>query len=373
MRYSLKYGSAVTVIPSSAAEKIISGAASLSEIAVLMAISAAGETEAEGEAQYTDMLCESTGLEPAAVTAALAFWRGASVIAPCGKGRGSSALERRRAASAAGSTAEAATEAVTDAADTAEQLAARASASAQAVESGETKGKKLMRDEPPRYAPEDIARALGRDGGALAAAIDQCQHILGWVFNPNDVEIIVRLNDHLGLEPEYILTLCAYYSKKRPGCKLHYIEKAAYSLANDGIVTPEALDIHIKGMELYDGVAGHLRKLIGIGAREFTKKENAKIKHWINELGYGADIIELCYEITVNSIGEFSFDYADKILDSWYLAGIRTPQQALEANAAFKSEHEKRRADADKSSAVSIPSFDGDEFLKLAVKRSLGG
>lgn len=356
MRYCFKYGNAVTTIPSSAVEKMITGAASPSEIAVLMAISTVYGTEAENEEEYTELLVGITELSREEVNSALAFWRGASVISPSGRSKNGSAAERKKGADTV-----------------AQAVGTKAPSAPETADGAAVREKKLMREEPPRYSPEDIARLVGRDGGALSAAIEQCQRILGWVFNPSDVEVIVRLNDHLGLEPEYILTLCAYYSKKKPGCKLHYIEKAAYSLANDGITTPESLDAHIKSMEVYDGVAGHLRRLTGMGGREFTKKENSKIKHWINELGYGSDIIELCYEMTVDSIGEFSFDYADKVLDNWYLAGIRTPQQALEANLAFKAEREKRRAASDNGSGVSAPSFDGDEFLKLAIKRSLDG
>lgn len=375
MKYKLNFGCDVAVIPAAAAEKILSGAASVTESAVLMAIVLEQRTETENEAQYIEMLSGLTGASMEAVTAALAFWRGAGVIFCEGsmiteantENKSSSHTADSNAATAKGSSEPSDESAVSSPANN-ENLTEK---------EGTAKRKKLMREELPNYASEELSKIVSRDGGALSSVIDQCSMLLGRVFNPTEISIFAAMNDYLGLEPDYILTMCAYYAQKKPNCKLHYIEKAAYTLVNDGITTLEALDAHIKSMELYDGIAGHLRRLIGIGERAFTKKENAKINHWINELGYGSDIIEYCYEITVDSIGEFSFDYADRILDGWYLAGVRDIDAAKKANEEFHTEHSKQAqisAENTKGanpSAVSTPSFDGDEFLKLAVKRSI--
>lgn len=357
MKYDLKFGSAVTVIPAAATEKIINGAASASETAVLMAIASRPEIEADNEKEYAAVISDITGLDIEAVIYAIAFWRGASVLSlPNGrKNGGSLKVASSRTDPQSAKTPEKAISA--KAADTEVESGA---ASAEAP-------KKLMSEEVPKYSPELISEVLERDGRALAAAIDQCQSIIGRIFNPHDIEVIVGFNDYLGLEPDYIVTMCAYYAKKRPKCTLHYIEKAAYSLVNDGIITLEALDAHIKAMEIYDGVARHLRKLLGIGERAFAKNENEKIKRWINDFGYGTDILDLCYDITVSSIGNFNFNYADRILEDWYKEGVRTVEDAQRVCEEFKGKAKNSK----NAAGVSVPSFDGNEFLKLAIKRSL--
>lgn len=375
MKLNFKFGSAVTVIPASAAEKIISGAATSAETAVLLAIAAAPDVETETDAEYYQMLSDATGLDTDEVSAAIAFWRGASVISIAGKSKHSAsarsapALKRETEAEERKNGEDAVnprkTEPVVSIPATQEAVAAEPPKPEPIAK------KALLREELPKYDPATISEICGRDGGMLAAVIDQCQQIFERMFNPTDVAVIVSLNDYLGLEPEYILILCAYYAKKKPGCRLSYIEKTAYTLWNDGITTVAALESHIKSMELYDGVVGGLRKLMGIGARAFTKKENGLLNHWINDFGYGSEVIEFCYETTVNSIGEFKFDYADKVLEGWYAAGVRTLDDAVKASESFKTENGKRLAAS--SGGITESSFDGDDFLALAIKRSADG
>lgn len=379
MKLNFKFGSAVTVIPAAATEKIISGAATPAETAVLLAIAAAPDLETENDNEYYVMLSDATGLDVDEVSAAIAFWRGASVLSIVGKSKHSSVrtvAPVTRAEKVDESTAveaKKAEEAVNIPKN--EPIVSIPEPVKENADDGAEKApakKALMRGDLPKYDPTTISEICGRDGGMLAAVIDQCQQIFERMFNPSDVSVIVSLNDYLGLEPEYILILCAYYAKKKPGCRLSYIEKTAYTLWNDGITTVPALEAHIKSMELYDGIAGKLRKLAGLGDRAFTKKENTKLNHWINDLCYPSEVIEFCYEITVNSIGEFSFDYADKVLEGWYAAGVRTLDDAVKAAESFRSEQSKKPAGG-ASGGITESSFDGEDFLALAIKRSAGG
>ncbi|MBR2459639.1 MAG: DnaD domain protein [Clostridia bacterium] len=385
MKYEFKFGSSVTVIPAAATEKILSGAATPEETAVLLAV-AGLSAEAETEAEYLELISEITGLDADTVKFALAFWRGASVISVTGKSKKLSSAEKKtvretepelRATQSESGTGDDGKEtvSVSVSAHAPGALSAPGASAGLASDSGEASAeaapKPLMREELPKYDPETISRICGRDGGALREVIDQCQQIVGRMFNPTETAKIVALNDYLGLDPEYILMLFAYYSKKKPGCKIHYIEKTAYSLVNDGIVTPIELDSHIKSLEIYDGVAGNLRRLLGIGGRAFTKKENTKISHWINDFGYGSELIEFCYETTVNNIGEFSFDYADKMMEGWYTEGVRGVDGAKAAIEKYRLEHE-RKPNAGSTGGITESTFDGDEFLALAIKRSMG-
>lgn len=373
MKLNFKFGSAVTVIPTVAADKIISGAATAAETAVLLAIAAAPELETENDAEYYQMISDATGLDTDEVSSAIAFWRGASVISIAGKTK--SAVGRATPSVKTATEAAAVAENTADDAVNPPKTADFEPTKIAEVDVGTAtapKKKALLREGLPKYDPTTISEICGRDGGMLAAVIDQCQQIFERMFNPSDVSVIVSLNDYLGLEPEYILILCAYYAKKKPGCRLSYVEKTAYTLWNEGITTVSALEAHIKSMELYDGVAGKLRKLIGIGDRAFTKKENAKLNHWINDLGYSSDVIEFCYEITVNSIKEFSFDYADKVLEGWYSNGVRSLEDAVKATESFKNDP-ARKANGAAVGGITESSFDGDDFLALAIKRSTDG
>jgi DnaD/phage-associated family protein len=196
--------------------------------------------------------------------------------------------------------------------------------------------------------------------------IDECQQIIGHMFNPNETGVMIGLCDWLGLSPEFVITLSAYYTQKKPGCNVSYIQRAAVDLVNLGVDSFEALDAHLKDMELYDGLSGKLRSWLGIGARAYTKKENATINHWIKDLNYGEDIVHYAYEITVDSSdkGLFKFDYANKILENWFSEGVRTVDEAKEKVSKFRQEN--------KSKSKSKGSFDTEELFDLALKRGYG-
>ena len=309
--YFVNYGTAVTVLPSSAAEKIISGNASLTDIRVLTAL-----LSENGKAEVTAaLLSEKTGLAESSVEASIAFWRGVGAV---------------------GET----------------EVSAEENVSKQ----------KPAKETKPRYTGNQISELLGKDGGRIKEMIDVCQQLMGRIFNTVETEAMVRLYDWYGLSSDYVVTLCQYLVGKKPGCNVKYIEKAAADIYGKGITTLDELDGYLKEMELYDGIAGKLRSWLGIGSRAYTQKENAMIKRWAKDFGYGDDTIHYAYEITVDTKGAFSFDYANAILENWYTSGVRTKEDAENAVNRYKSEKESKKK--------SGGSFDTDEFFGLALKRS---
>ncbi len=323
----LAYGSAVTVLPSEATKKIISGQATLSDIRVLTALCASPELNGEVTETVISALVSTTGLAESKIEAALAFWRGCGTLN------------------------------YTEFDDT-EQNTEGALAVSQALEKNPQK-------RTPAYSGVQISELLDRDGGKLKLMIDQCEQFVGHMFNTLETSTMVGICDWLGLEPEFVITMTAYYTKKKPGCNVRYIEKAATDLVNNGITTLSDLDIYMKEMELYDGIAGKLRLWLGIGGRAYTKKENGMIKRWAKDFAYGEDIVRYAYEITVDTKGEFSFDYANAIMENWYRAGVLTKEDAEKAVSAFKQEKEAKSKDGG--------SFSTDEFFDLAIKRSYSG
>lgn len=306
--YFVNYGTAVTVIPSSAAEKIISGNASLTDVRVITAILA------EGGEVTVKTVAEKTGLAESSVETSVAFWRGVGAIG-----------ER---------------DAVSE----------------------ESTAKKPAKETKPKYTGNEISELLGKDGGRIKEMIDICQQLMGRIFNTVETSTMVSLCDWLGLSSDYVVTLCQYLVGKKPGCNVRYIEKVAADMSSKGIITIDDLDAYLKEMELYDGIAGKLRAWLGIGNRVYTQKENGMIKRWARDFGYGEDTIRYAYEITVDTKGVFSFDYANAILENWYTSGVRTKEDAENAVNRYKSEKERRKQ--------SGGSFDTDEFFGLALKRS---
>lgn len=224
--------------------------------------------------------------------------------------------------------------------------------------------KKVARqDKMPSYTSDELAEIL-ESQKEMAMLIDECNHILGKMLNFHEVNIIVGLIDYLALDIEYILLLvkhCAENGKKT----LHYIEKTAFALYDDGITTAETLTEELSRREAATSAEGRIRSIFGIGSRALTTREKREISSWVNEMKYPIEVIEKAYEITVDATSKPTLHYANTVLERWHAEGLLTLEEILNS---YKEKGKKGSASAPDVSS----SFDTDEFFEAAVKRNLG-
>lgn len=306
MKYEVNYGNGVVVLPKSVTDKLAS--VGEAELKFLIRILADEELLNDYEAN-ADNVAGELKLSRAELDSALAYWRGADIISASAK-KGTRKVARHATI--------------------------------------------------PSYTGEELSRIIDENG--LAMIIDECQHILGKVFNVTEVNRIAALNSYLGLDPEYILLLFSYCQSKDKA-SLKYIEKLAYDLSDNGINTPEKLEIYIKNEEERKSLEGRLRILFGWGERSLTPAEKKHIQQWNGEYGYGEDIIREAYNITVEKTGKLSLPYLAKILANWHDKGYKTLDEIHSAIDSYTKEKEIKNQE-------NTASFDVDEFFELALKRS---
>ena len=320
MSITFKYGAGVAVLPASVIRKI--DRASKKDIKILLSLASMPETmqKAETDQSAVAKACSCTETE---LATAIAFWRGAGII-----------------------------EGDEENTEAAEPIACEEPAAepVQAV----SKPRLQRADELPKYTTDELAVLLESRKDA-AQLINECQNVIGKIFNPAEVNIVLALSDYLGLDGQFIFVLCDYCSRK--GKKsLRYIEKKAFGLVDEGITTVEALSAHVEKMELIAGLEGQIRTLFGMKDRELTTKEKKFIEKWITKFGYGIDVIKKAYEITVDAIHEPSPAYANAVLERWNKEGLTT------------------LADIERAQSEALPSegsFDTDDFFEAALKRSM--
>ncbi|NLK38968.1 MAG: DnaD domain protein [Clostridiales bacterium] len=326
MKINFLYGKRVFVLPATGMlEKIKE--ASADDLRVLIALSALDNSS--GEFNLAEM-AEFIGCSASVIEASLHFWRGAGIIefdAPLQK--------------------------------EATEAAARKTDADDERKAGSTT---LIRPENrmPDYTSEQIVELLDSNE-ELSALIDECNRVFGKILNTAEITTILGLRDYLNLESAYILILVAHCVKL--GKKsVKYVEKMAFTLCENEIDTPAALEEYLKKVESANAVEGKLRKLFGMKSRALTQKEKTSFLRWCGEWGYDLPIIERAYEITINSINEPSVPYTNKILETWYKAGYKTLE---DVEAALTESNAKKSAEAQKSG-----SFDTDDFFELALRRS---
>jgi DnaD/phage-associated family protein len=331
MKYNINYGHKVAVIPGSVTETI--SRAGAIDLKVLISLCASG-----GSVDIKKLAKQfSCGEDD--IKESLSFWRGAGIIeqSDC----------KEAPVEHADGDADSSREVKTVAVD-------------KNIEVVSPAPKKLRgADELPKYTSEELSNIL-EERQETAALIDECQRIMGKVFNLKEINVLMGLVDYLEFDCEYImmlLTYCVSLGKKT----MHYAEKLAFALYDAGITTGEMLAEELRRREAANDAEGKIRSLFGVGERAFTTKEKKFISAWINDMGYSVDIIEKAYEVTADATGKGSFPYANSVLERWFASGLRTLSE-------IEDSYKKGGSDAPVNG-----SFDTDSFFEAAVKRSLGG
>lgn len=334
-------------IPRAAAEA--AAGADGDDLRVLLLLSRA---EADGAEFDSAAAAAELGISEGDVRSSLKFWRGAGVLGRAPRKRGADSV-LTGVSSAAGSSGKAASDRTNEKANT----------SAHGRKTDEN-----ARPLPParcgvNYTSDELCRIANADEN-FRVLLDMAQQTAGHIFNTPEIEIIAGLYSHLGLSAEYILTLLNYYVKRKEKT-LRYAEKAAYSLIDQGIDTPDALEEKLRRLEKAATKEGQVRAMFGLGARSLTAAEAACLENWFCVWNFDERMIALAYEKTVNNTGKASIRYANSILAAWHADGLATPEEVAAGKKPKKSGAYTKAA-----GRAAPQSFDVDEFFEKALKRS---
>ena len=213
----------------------------------------------------------------------------------------------------------------------------------------------------PNYTSTELAELIEHRHG-MREMIDEAQQILGKIFNPSEINILVGMVDYLALEEDCILLLLAH-CKRIGKSNLRAIEKYAYSLVDAGITDATSLEERICRIELMYTFEGEVRTLFGMKSRALSTKEKKMLETWCG-YGYDIEVVRRAYDITINATNEPSVAYANAIMERWHAEGLGT---AEEIDARLLQEANE------KGTATGLGnSFDTDDFFEAALQRSFG-
>lgn len=329
MKLNIKKGEAALRLPKKCVPLLAD--ADLSDLKVLIYISSLEENEEDFDAKKA---AEVLSLSESEIKSSLKFWNGASVL------KKASAKVKK---------------------DEKAEEKAENSAESKTV----SRTRRALPEKKDIYFTSGELCEIAEANAEFKKLLDAAQQTAGWIFNEHEIGIIAALYVSLRLSSEYILALIGYYVTLREK-PLRYLEKVAYSLIDEGIDTPEALEEKLRYLEKYEGYEGMVRRLFGLGSRSLIEKERVMLSSWMNEYGYGEDIVKKAYEITVNNTGKASLSYANTILKNWFEAGVKKV-----------SDIKKTTAEAPKKTTrqgtATARSFNVDDALNKALERSYKG
>ena len=238
-----------------------------------------------------------------------------------------------------------------------------------------------------REAPaHEIASTVTRE--TLAGFIDTCQQTVGRVFNTKELNALTALVEDMPFSREYILILISYCMKKTRKFSFTYLEKVAHSMLEKECLTVEQLNAHLAAAEKFASREWQLRRLLGIGERRLSSREQEYLLRWTGEFDYGVEIIGIAYDITVNHTGKISLPYMDKLLTRFHAAGCGTVsavEELLENEQAERAAKQIARPENGKKSgqfatgagegdptATRGSSFNRQDYMAAALRRSYG-
>ena len=238
------------------------------------------------------------------------------------------------------------------------------------IEAKPKKIKASVKADSPPYSKAEASDIIERSADLHRIINVDVPKITGHTVNNNEAMIIVSLYDYLRLSAGSIVKIVEYCrdkekDKNKDGVSFRVVERTAYSLFDDNITTPDEIDAFVAREKVKNSVTEKIRELFGIGQRALISKEKNQINAWIDNYGYGMDMIERAYELTIKAINKPSLDYAGSIMKRWFESGVKTVDQIDENDKQQpikKTEKSKKTAE----------SFDADEFMEAAMKRSYG-
>ncbi len=254
---------------------------------------------------------------------------------------------------------------------------------------------RLLSREVGDMTAAEIAETVERE--QMAAFIDSMQQLAGRVFNTRELETVVSLADELPFSQEYLLTLASYCKKKsgRSRFSVRYLAQVAYTMLERECLTVEQLEAYIAAAEKFSAEEWKLRRLLGMGERRLTAKEQDYFLTWTGSFGYGEEIVGIAYDITVDRTGKISLAYMDKLLRAFYEAGCRSEAAVQDYLAREREEHAAKklasaaprhtgRPNGQKTkefatgksendpTATKGSSFLGGDYMAAALRRSYG-
>ena len=212
--------------------------------------------------------------------------------------------------------------------------------------------------------PSEIAGRVKTDP-QIKYLFDEAQKLYAKPITQSESQMIIGLVDNFGLPPMVAAMLLNYcFRIGKTGKK--YISTVAQGWADEEITTVELADARISAMEKQNGIEERIKEAMEMKSR-LTPENRRFIRTWTEDWGFGEDMIMMAYDITVNATGKMSFPYANKILESWNMSGVRTRDAAEQAIASHKSSAAKGATAS--NGAASGSSFDMDDVMNQIKKR----
>lgn len=190
------------------------------------------------------------------------------------------------------------------------------------------------------YSADEIASRIDTDE-SIRFLYKTAEDSLARPLTTTDASAIISLVDWNGLPPDVAALLINYGASEGRG--LARIQKMGIEWAEKGIDSFEKAESYISARQASNDAIQKTSRLLGLTHRALTDAEKKAFGKWASEYGYGTDVIKLAYDRTVANTGKYSYRYMDKILNSWFEAGLKSQSEILNYEQNAETEQKSRK------------------------------
>lgn len=213
---------------------------------------------------------------------------------------------------------------------------------------------------PSKPSSSEIAQRI-EESPEIGHLFVEAQVKLGKTIGYDGQCTLLLLHDRYGLPAEVLFMLIEYCSSIGK-TNYSYIEAVGKDWGTREIDTLEKAAEQITSLKKANILWREFARQAGINNPRPTTSQSAYLRKWSDELKFSNEMIFLAYEEMANHTGKLSFKYIDKVLNSWYEAGIKSPADLEKYKTKTTPKHESAPKNGD-----STASYDLDIFSENAL------
>lgn len=202
--------------------------------------------------------------------------------------------------------------------------------------------------QPPVYTESDVIRHLQKNSD-FQKLRGEVQRRYGRVLSTEELKSLITMTDYLALPTEVVGMLLSFCMERARRCGaqrmpfLRTVEREAFRWAEAGIDTIESAAAHMQQQLLRYSHMASIARMLQIRDRRLTPGEEKYILTWL-DMGFGEPEIQLAYQRTLESLGQFKWSYINTVLKNWDAAGLHTVAEIQSSDIKPQTAQEQRNS-----------------------------
>ncbi len=174
------------------------------------------------------------------------------------------------------------------------------------------------------YRPtrEEIAQ-IGTNDENLQYLLREAQVKFGRPLKQNEMSTLTWLYVDEGMELPIIITLLEY-AVKQEKVNVRFIESTAVKWLNAGVETLSDVDDFLNEETKAELAWKLASACFGLSGRKPSSKEKELAALWVNDYGYGKELLIKAYDVCVDSTGGYNAAYIKKVIEGWHKQGVKS-------------------------------------------------